>query len=61
MSNTTKKDTTELTLRDRAAGQKIWLTLRDGVVVGAMGSSPARYIGLTEAEARHKARYAQRM
>ena len=39
---------------------KIFLTLRDGVVVGAMGSEPARFVGLTESEARHRARYAQK-
>ena len=50
---------TELTLRDKASGQRIFLTMRDGAVVGAMGSDPQRYIGLTEAAARHKARYAR--
>lgn len=59
MSNATT-ERTELKLRDRASGQWIWLVIRDNRVTGAMGSSPARYIGLTEAEARHKARYAQR-
>lgn len=37
----------------------MYLTLSDGVVVGAMGADPARYMGLTEAQARHKARYSQ--
>lgn len=46
-----------LTLRDRASRLTIWLWLRDGVVVGAAGSDPARYLGMTEARARHVARY----
>lgn len=46
----------ELKLNDKGRGY-IWLTLRDGIVVGAMGSDPKRYIGLTEARARHIARY----
>lgn len=49
-----------MTLKDRMSGHKIYLTLRDGTVVGAMGSEPRRYLGLTEAEARHKARYSNR-
>lgn len=52
--------TIKISLRDRASSQKIYLTIRDGIVVGAMGSDPKRYLGLTEAAARHKARYAQR-
>jgi hypothetical protein len=51
---------TTLTLKDRASGNKMYLTIRDGVVVGAMGADPARYMGLTEAQAKHRARYAQR-
>lgn len=51
---------TSLRLRDRVSGNFIYLTLRDGVVVGAMGSDPARYVGLTERQARHKARFSQR-
>jgi hypothetical protein len=51
---------TTLTLKDRLSGGSMYLTLRDGVVVGAMGSDPARYMGLTEAAARRKARYGQR-
>jgi hypothetical protein len=54
------KDTTQLTLKDRYTGDRIFLTLREGIVVGALGSSPKRYVGLTEAAARHKARYAQK-
>ena len=49
--------TVKLTLPDKHSGCKIFLRLRDGVVVGAMGSDPKRYIGLTEARARHLARY----
>jgi hypothetical protein len=51
---------TTITLRDRVSGNQMYLTLRDGTVIGAMGSDPARYMGLTEAQARHKARYSQR-
>lgn len=50
----------ELKLRDRASGGYIYLTIRHGVVVGAMGCTPKRFVGLTESEARHRARYAQR-
>lgn len=52
-----KTQTETLCLRDRASGLRIWLTLRDGMVVGAMGSDPKRYLGLTEAVARHRARH----
>lgn len=48
---------TTIKLRDKNSRQTIWLTLRDGVVVGAMGSNPARYLGLSEQRARHHARY----
>lgn len=48
-------------LRDRASGNYVWLSIRDGVVVGAMGSDPKRFVGLTEQEARRKARFGQRM
>ncbi len=34
------------TLHDRYSGQKITLTVRDGLVTGAVGSDPARYLGL---------------
>lgn len=43
-------------IRDKGRGH-VWLTIRAGVVVGAMGSDPARFPGLTEKEARHVARY----
>ncbi|GMV19993.1 MAG: hypothetical protein AMXMBFR56_82170 [Polyangiaceae bacterium] len=52
--------TSSLRLRDRVSGNFIYLTLRDGVVVGAMGADPSRYVGLTEQQARHKARFSQR-
>jgi hypothetical protein len=45
-----------LKLKDRNRGL-IWLTIRDGVVVGAMGSEPKRYLGMTVAVAKHVARY----
>lgn len=51
---------TTLVLKDRMSGNKVYLTLRDGTVVGAMGSEPRRYLGLSEAAARRKARYGQR-
>lgn len=51
---------TTLVLKDRMSGHKIYLTLKGGTVVGAMGSEPRRYLGLTETEARHKARYSNR-
>ncbi len=43
-----------LILKDRGRG-RVFLTLRGGVVVGAMGSEPGRYLGLTETAARLKA------
>lgn len=52
--------TTQIKLKDRASGCFIFLAIRDGVVVGAMGSEPARFVGLTEEQARHRARYAQK-
>lgn len=48
--------TKELRLNDKQRGQ-IWLTIRDGIVVSAVGSDPKRFIGLPEAHARHLARY----
>jgi hypothetical protein len=47
---------TTLTLKDRSRGS-INLNLRDGIVVGACGSEPACFMGLTESQARHLARY----
>jgi hypothetical protein len=52
--------TSSLRLRDRVSGNSIFLTFRDGVVVGAMGADPSRYVGLTEQQARHRARFSQR-
>ena len=51
---------TELKLRDRHSGGHVWLTLRDGRVVGVMGSDPSRYMKMTTTEARHLARYGGR-
>lgn len=48
--------TTQLILNDKGRG-RIFLSMLDGVVVGAMGSDPSRFVGLTEAAARHVARY----
>jgi hypothetical protein len=44
-----------LVLKDRMSGHRVWLTLKKGIVVGAMGCEPRRYMGLTEKEAFHKA------
>lgn len=44
-------------LKDRSSGSLIRLKVRAGRVVGAMGSEPKRYIGLTLDEAKHLARY----
>jgi hypothetical protein len=52
-------NTTTLKLKNKSAGH-VWLTIRDGAVVGAMGSDPSRFIGLTESRARHIARYGGR-
>jgi hypothetical protein len=49
-----------LVLRDRYSGGKIYLTVRNGVVVGAMGSDPARYVGMPIATARYYARHGGR-
>ncbi len=48
-------NTKTVVLKDKGRG-RIYLSIRGGTVVGAMGSDPARYIGLTEARARHVAR-----
>ncbi len=47
-------------LKDRVSGGFVFLSIRGGVVVGAMGADPARFVGLTEQAARHRARFAQR-
>ena len=51
--------TNTLSLNDKGRG-RIYLNVRDGVVVGAMGSEPARFLGLTLERARHIARYGGR-
>ena len=43
-------------LKDRDRGH-IVLSVRDGVVVGAMGSEPKRYLGMPLDQARHVVRY----
>lgn len=48
---------TEFWLRDKASANRILIATRDHVVVWAMGADPHRFIGLTEVEARHLARY----
>jgi hypothetical protein len=52
-------DHSPIKLKDRERGH-VWLTARDGRVVGVMGSDPARYMGMTLDEARHLARYGGR-
>ena len=49
----------DLILKDRGRG-RIWLVIRNGIVTGAMGSEPERYVGLTIDQARHLARYGGR-
>ncbi len=49
--------TSTIKLHDRYSGGAIWLTIRDGVVVGAMGSDPKRYMGMSLTRAKHVARY----
>ncbi len=44
----------EVTLRDQGRGE-IVLTIRDGIVVGATGSEPDRFMDLKEADARNLA------
>ena len=46
-----------LNLHDKRSGGRIYLWIRDGVVVGAMGCEPERFIGRTVDDARHIARY----
>lgn len=47
----------QITLKDRYSGGLIFLTVRDGVVIGAVGTEPKRYLGMTLAAAKHYARY----
>lgn len=49
--------TTTIKLKDKYSGGFMVLVLRGGVVTGACGCEPARYIGLTESDARHVGRY----
>lgn len=50
-------DRETLILKDKNSGNRIFLTVRDGHVVGAMGSDPKRYMGLPIGTAQHVARY----
>jgi hypothetical protein len=52
-----KQPKREVRLKDRYSGGLIFLTVRDGVVVGAMGTEPKRYLGMTLDTAKHYARY----
>ena len=45
-----------IALKDKLNGTS-WVTLRDGVVVSAVSCDPRRFLGLSEAQARHLARY----
>jgi len=49
--------TSVVKLKDRYSGGHVWLTVRDGSVVGAMGSDPKRYVGMSLDQAKHMARY----
>jgi hypothetical protein len=42
-------------IKDRVSGGAIWLNVRDGVVVGAMGADPKRFVGLPVEQARRVA------
>lgn len=48
--------TTMIKLKDRDRGH-VTLTIRDGVVIGAGGSDPRRFMGKTLARAKHIARH----
>lgn len=52
-----KSSDTVLKLKDRYSGSHVWLTVRDGTVVGVMGSDPKRYLGMSVDRAKHVARY----
>ena len=61
-AHATKKDTSAsatstVKLKDRYSGGHVWLTVRDGTVVGAMGSDPKRYVGMPLDRAKHVARH----
>ena len=49
--------TSTVKLKDRYSRAHVWLTVRDGTVVGAMGSDPKRYVGMSLDQAKHVARY----
>lgn len=49
--------TQTVTLKDRYSGGMVWLNVKDGVVVGAVGSEPKRFLGMTLDVAKHYARY----
>ena len=49
--------TTTVKLKDRYSGGHVWLTVRNGAVVGVMGSDPKRYLGMALDQAKHVARY----
>lgn len=51
----------QLQLKDRYSGSTISLTVRDGRVVGALGTEPKRYMGMTLDEAKRYARYGGRV
>ena len=52
----TRSNDSVVKLKDKDRGH-VWLTVRDNRVVGAMGSEPKRYVGLSLKDARHLARY----
>ena len=61
-AHATRKDaqdpaTSVVKLKDRYSGGHVWLTVRDGAVVGVMGSDPKRYLGMSLDQAKHVARY----
>ena len=57
---TTAPELPVLILRDKLSGGRVHLWITGGIVTGAMGTEPARYMGKTEARARHVARYGGR-
>lgn len=56
-SDIASRPCTEHWLRDKVSRALVLIATRDHVVVWAMGCEPQRFIGLTEVEARHLARY----
>lgn len=53
----TQDSAASIKLKDRYSGGHVWLTVRDGTVVGVMGSDPKRYLGMSLDQAKHVARY----